>query len=174
MAKTISHRYKSSEKSGGALTTDAILAKMEHFCAYQERSPKEVREKLESLGATGDDFNQIWQCLLADGFFDEARFAAAFVRGKFNHNHWGKIRIRYELRIREIRAELIDLALDQLEDEVYVRTMQELVLKKIRQYGQDISRYDKTAASMIRAGFEPELVFQIIRKIKAGIESSET
>lgn len=140
-------------------TPDEALAKMEHFCAYRERCPKEVRTKLAALGMRGQAAEQIYQVLEEDGFFNEERFAMAFAGGKFRVNHWGRVRIRMELRMRNIASHLIEQALASIEEEAYMDLLKQLIEKKKAFYqGQEQAR-DKTIAALLRAGFEPELVF---------------
>ena len=144
------------------LTPDEALAKLEHFCAYRERCPKEVRAKLTQLGMQGETAEQIYSVLQGDGFFNEERFALAFAGGKFRINHWGRVRIRMELRMREISPPLIQRALDSIDEEEYVKLLRQLLEKKRRQYEGDERAREKAAASIIRTGFEPELVFQYL------------
>lgn len=144
------------------LTPDEALAKMEYFCAYRERCPKEVRTKLTQLGVRGQDAAQIFEVLEGDGFFNEARFATAFAGGKFRVNHWGRVRIRLELRMRDIAPSVIQEALDAIGEEEYVAQLKQLLEKRRHQYEGDVHGREKTAASLIRAGFEPELVFQYL------------
>lgn len=144
------------------LTPDEALAKLEHFCAYRERCPKEVRAKLAELGVSGQDAVQIFEVLEGDGFFNEARFAMAYAGGKFRMNHWGRVRIRLELRQRDIAPHLIQEALDSIDEGAYVKLLRQLLEKKRNQYKGDEQMRAKTAASLIRSGFEPELVFQYL------------
>ncbi|HRI61124.1 MAG TPA: regulatory protein RecX, partial [Saprospiraceae bacterium] len=144
------------------LTPDEALAKLEHFCAYRERCPKEVRTKLAELGVGGKDAAQIFEVLQEDGFFNEARFAMAYAGGKFRINHWGRIRIRQELKMRDIAPDLIQQALDSIDEAEYLKLLQQLLEKKRSQYKDDDRAREKTAASLIRSGFEPELVFQYL------------
>lgn len=145
------------------LTTDEALAKLEYFCAYRERCPKEVRTKLSELGMRGEAAEQIYNVLLEDGFFNEERFAMAFAGGKFRVNHWGRVRIRMELRMRNIAPDLVEQALASIDEDAYTSLLQDLLAKKRLYYeGQDQAR-DKTAAALIRAGFEPELVFGMMK-----------
>ncbi|MBV6439569.1 MAG: Regulatory protein RecX [Saprospiraceae bacterium] len=144
------------------LTPDEALAKMEHFCAYRERCPREVRAKLSELGMQGREAEQIAEVLQGEGFFNEERFAMAFAGGKFRMNHWGRVRIRLELRMREIAPHLIRQALDSIDEAEYLTLIRQLSEKKYRQYEGDKNAREKTAASLIRAGFEPELVFQYL------------
>lgn len=144
-------------------TTDEALAKLEYFCAYRERCPKEVRTKLSELGVRGEQAEQIFHVLQEDGFFNEERFAMAFAGGKFRVNHWGRVRIRIELRMRSIAPDLIEQAIDSIDETAYLELLQQLLEKKKEYYaGQEQAR-DKTAAALIRAGFEPELVFRLLR-----------
>lgn len=145
-----------------SLTPDEALAKMEHFCAYRERCPKEVRAKLAELGLRGAEAEQIFEVLHEDNFFNEERFALAFAGGKFRINHWGRVRIRLELRMRDISPTVVQQALDSIEAAEYLKLLKQLLEKKRRQYEGDEHGREKTAAALIRAGFEPELVFQYL------------
>ncbi|MBL7825031.1 MAG: RecX family transcriptional regulator [Saprospiraceae bacterium] len=157
-----------------ALTPDEILSKMEQYCAYQERSPMEVQKRLATLGANETDATQILEVLKTDGFFDETRFAFAFARGKFRNNHWGKIRIRHELRLRNIHPEIGRAALEALDDEGYETTIIQLLEKKLEQYKKDQNRFQKAAAAVIRSGYESDLVFNYLNQLKQKFNRSES
>lgn len=148
-----------------AITPDEALAKLEHFCAYRERCPQEVYRKLAELGIRGETADQIYQVLEGDGFVEEERFARAFAGGKFRVNRWGKVRIRLELQRRGIAPRLIGIALDAIGETEYVAVLCELIGKKRAQndrLSDDPVWRSKVAASLIRAGFEPELVYQYL------------
>lgn len=145
------------------LTPDEILAKMEHFCAYRERCYKEVRERLAELGAQGEIAEQILSVLEGDKFFDDARFARAYAGGKFRINHWGRVRIRQELRLRELSRTLIQEAMDEAIDQAeYEALLQNLIEKKKNQYAGDERERDKVLAALARSGFETELIFKYL------------
>jgi regulatory protein len=150
------------KKLARPLTPDEALIKMEHFCAYRERCPKEVRARLAELGVQGQDAAQIFEVLRADGFFDEERFALAFAGGKFRSNHWGRVRIRGELRMRDIAPDVVARALDSIDEDDYRAVLKKLLDKKREQYEGDDQAREKSAAALIRAGFEPELVFKCL------------
>ena len=147
-----------------ALTPDEALARLEAFCAYRERCPQEVRRKMQELGVEGEIGAQIYQVLETDGFFNEARFATAFAGGKFRINQWGRVRIRLELQRRQIAPAIIRDAIGSIDEAEYLDTLQQLIGKKRRQLGgaPNPAIRAKIAAAIIRAGFEPELVFRYI------------
>ena len=67
------------------LSPEEALQKLENYCAYQERSPKEVKAKISELGILGEDADQIWAVLIQDGYINELRFAESYARGKFRN-----------------------------------------------------------------------------------------
>jgi len=83
-------------------TIKEAQAKLESYCAYQERCHKEVNQKLRDMKIIPEAIEVIKLHLLEHNFLNETRFAQAFVRGKFNHKKWGKIRIKRELNYRDI------------------------------------------------------------------------
>ncbi len=144
------------------LSPDEALQKLERFCAYRERCPKEVRSKLAECGLSRADVEQLFEVLQADNFFNEERFALAYAGGKFRSNQWGRVRIRQELKMRSIAPELISQALNSIDETEYETLLQKLLDKKRQQYAGDDNGREKAAASLIRAGFEMELVFRFL------------
>ena len=144
------------------LTPDEALQKLERFCAYRERCPKEVRSKLAEFGLSRSDAEQIFEVLQEDKFFNEQRFAMAFAGGKFRYNSWGRVRIRQELRMRDIAAPLIEEALESIDQAEYESLVKKLIDKTRQQYASDDNAREKTAAALIWAGFEMELVFRFL------------
>jgi regulatory protein len=155
---------KSRRPPAQPLSPDEALLRLENYCAYRERCPKEVRAKLAELGMRGADAHQIFEVLRTDGFFDEARFAQAFAGGKFRVNHWGRVRIRMELRQRDIAPAVIEEALAGIDEEAYTALLERLLAQKLQQHVGDDKAREKAAASLIRAGFEPELVFRALNR----------
>ena len=126
---------------------------------------------MKELGAEPDTAQQIYKVLQTDNFFNEQRFAQAYAGGKFRNNNWGKVRIRLELQMRDIAPGAILEALDTIDMGAYEATLIKLLHKKLEQYAGDGKARAKTAASLIRAGYEPELVF---RNLNADGFPSET
>jgi len=69
--------------------------------------------------------------LKEEGFIDEERYARIFVRSKFHINKWGRVKIRYELKSRTIPEKLVQKAMDEIGEEDYMKTIRELILKKM-------------------------------------------
>jgi len=139
--------------------------KIYRFCAYQERSHKQVKIRLKSFGLSSQQVDEITVELIGEGFLNEERFARAFAGGKFRLKKWGKLRIIRELEMQEVSANCIMLALKEIETEDYLLSLKKLLERKLRSL--DVSnpfvRRDKAARYAITKGFEPELVWRELR-----------
>jgi regulatory protein len=143
-------------------TPDEILAKLEHYCAYQERSPKEVRQKLSELGAYAEASELIYTILLGDNYLNEERFAMAFAGGKFRVKHWGRHKIRMALRKHGIGNALIEKALSEIDPDQYEATLRRLLEAKRAQVEGDPRARQKILNYMLQAGYEQDLVFSYL------------
>ena len=74
-----------------------FLLKAENYCAYQERSTYEVKNKLLQWGVSKQDIEEIISHLIEKNFLNEIRFAQAYAHEKFHINGWGRYKIKYAL-----------------------------------------------------------------------------
>lgn len=138
---------------------------MYRYCAYQERSHHEVRNKLFELGLPGSEIDELLSRLITEGFLNEERFAKAFAGGKFRMKKWGRIKIVNELEARGLTKNCIRAGLKEIDEDDYRKTLIGLLEKKSAQVaGQnEFVRRDKISKYAIQKGFEPELVWSMIK-----------
>ena len=122
---------------------DEVKRKMARYCAYQERSHYQVEKKLRELGMIPEAVDAVMLFLIKENFLNEERFARAYVRGKFYQNHWGKQKIIQGLKQHQIHSNLITIALNEINDEDYQKTIEELIEKKRGLLPDSISRHTK-------------------------------
>lgn len=148
--------------------TKEALQKLEHFCAYQERSHAEVIAKLYSLKMTTDEIDSIVVQLIEGNFLNETRFACSFARGKHRIKHWGKIRITNELKARQISATNITLALKEISLEEYETTFEELSEKcwNSIQEKNELKKRKKFCDYMLRRGYESNLIYEKVKNLE--------
>ena len=141
------------------------LARLQKYCAYQDRCHQEVRSKLVEIGIYGDDLEEIIVDLIQDKFLDEQRFALSFARGKFRYKKWGRTRIRRELKMRDISDYCMKKAMAEIEEEDYIQTIQTLLTKKNQEVKEKnpFKRRKKLADYVIGKGYESFLVWNEIR-----------
>ncbi|MCL2414316.1 MAG: RecX family transcriptional regulator [Bacteroidales bacterium] len=143
-----------------------LLAKAQKFCDYQERYQQEVRDKLYSWGTKPEEIEQIICQLVEQNYINEERFARAFARGKFRIKHWGKNKIRQELKFRKISEYCIKKGLLEIPDEDYLETLKNVIEKKsrgVKTHGR--ASLHKIAQYAISRGFESDLVWGILNKL---------
>ena len=142
------------------------------FCAYRDRSQKEVEEKLKELRMIPMACEEIIIKLMQEDFLNEERFARSFVRGKFRIKKWGRNKIKQELKLREISSPIIKLAFTEIEEEEYKQTLKELAEKKFRLIKEPnaFKKRKKLSDYLLQKGYEPALVFECVALVP-GLES---
>ncbi|MFT4526615.1 MAG: regulatory protein, partial [Bacteroidia bacterium] len=101
------------------LTPSQRKLKVEKFCAYQDRSHQQVRNKLYDLGAHSEEVENAIVDLIQTGFLNESRFVEAYVRGKFRMKGWGRLKIRAGLSVHRIDKKMMQKALYQIDEDEY-------------------------------------------------------
>lgn len=145
-----------------------VLLKAANFCAYQERTQAEVRERLQKWGVEGDEANEIIVYLIEDNYLNEGRFARIFAGSKFRVKNWGRQKILYELKARKLSEHSIREALAEIDDDDYIEKLKALIEKKkheLRTEKQPLVLKQKLARYAISKGFEGDLVWDIINKL---------
>jgi regulatory protein len=148
-------------------TIKEATVKLMQFCAYRDRSQKEVEEKLQEMRMIPAACEQIIIQLMQENFLNEERFARSFARGKFRIKKWGKIRIKQELKFREISTPLINTALTEIDDEQYYSTLQDLAEKKLNLIKETdkFKRKKKLIDHLLSKGYESSLVFEVTSQL---------
>ena len=148
-------------------TVDEALQKLMHFCAYRDRSQKEVEDKLDGMRMISEAKEKIIISLMQEGFLNEERFARNFVRGKFRMKKWGRKKIVMELKKREISNPIIKLGLSEIKETDYRKTLFELAKKKEEQLKETdtFKKKKKLADHLLRKGYESSLVFDCVNEI---------
>src|ERR1700754_3040388 len=99
------------------------LNKAEHFCAYQERSQQETRDKIYEWGLWPDAVERVISQLIEGNFLNEERFAKAYTKGEFNQKAWGRIKIKQGLKFKRVPDVLIKKALLTIDIDDYAATL---------------------------------------------------
>ena len=148
------------------LTKEQALQKLKHYCAYQERCHSEVKEKLYTLGIWKKDHDEIIAALIEESYLNEERFAIAFASGRFRIKQWGKVKIKYELKQKQVSEYSIKKALKQIDEDEYLATFKKLAKEKYASLKaeQYLVRKKKTMDYLIGKGYEMELVRGAVEK----------
>jgi len=148
------------------LTLLEAQKKMEHYCAYQERCHKEVVKKLQELGMIPISVDTIVSKLVEDNYLNETRFAQSYARGKFRIKKWGKIRIRRELKARDLSDYNIKKGLEEIPDLDYNTTFWALFEKRKKEVYENIPSVQKKKiiSYMVYRGWELEKIYEAMQE----------
>ncbi|MEO7394770.1 MAG: regulatory protein RecX [Chitinophagaceae bacterium] len=149
------------------LTGEQALQKLKHYCGYQERCHSEVKEKLYNLGVWKKDHDEIIAKLIEEKYLDEGRFAIAFAGGRFRIKQWGRLKIKYELKQKQVSEYSIKKALKQIDEEAYIDLLYKLAKEKYAclKEEQYLLRKKKTMDYLMAKGFEMDLVRGMVEKV---------
>lgn len=147
------------------LSPDEAKTKILRYCAYQERSHKEVKDKLYSFGLFSSDVNELIAYLITEGFLNEERFARAFAGGKFRMKKWGRLKIVRELESRGLTANCIRIGLREIDQADYEKSLHSIIQKKAEELDEvDLfARRNKIARFAMQKGYEPDLVWEKVK-----------
>ena len=144
-------------------TNDAILKKVLHYCAYQDRCTQEVRIKLATFDMPDSEKDKFLKLLVDEGYLDDERYASTFVRSKIHLKKWGVNKIKMALKMKGISDEIIANALSEIDPEIYREELiKVLKAKKINEL-DPYKRKAKLAQYAMQKGYEPTLVWDVIR-----------
>jgi regulatory protein len=147
------------------LTKEQALQKARHYCAYQERCHREVKEKLYSFGLYKKDVEDALSTLIEENYLNEERFAIQFAGGHFRMKQWGRVKIRYELKQKQVGEYCIKKAMAAIDEDDYARTLEKLATDKWETLKGETgyARRGKLQDHLIRKGYEQTLVHQVIK-----------
>jgi regulatory protein len=150
-------------------TSSQAFVKIASFCAYQERTQQEVRQKLYEYGIKSDEVEVIIVKLIGDNFLNEERFAKAYAGGKFRIKKWGRLKISRALEMKGLSSYCVKSGLKEIDEEDYLQTISVLIEKKSIEITlkNSYQKSYKIAQYLISRGYESDLVWEILKKVQS-------
>ena len=154
------------------ITRDEAFRKLAARCTAKECCVSEVREKLHNWNVQRIDEDSIVDQLLSERYIDEERYCKAFAHDKFKFDGWGRIKIGYTLRQKQIDPLTVSQSIRTIDEEEYYNSLEHLLKGKSRglkavpaqMQGEKLMRF-----AMSR-GFEPELVRECLKGMSLSCE----
>jgi regulatory protein len=145
------------------------LRKAAMFCAYQERTQQEVRDRLKEWDVVADDAEEVIAELIQQNYLNEERFAKSFAGGKFRVKSWGKRKIKQHLQQRGITGYNLDQAMKEIAPDDYRNTLTDLLDKKRRSLRDDnpLVIKQKLVRFALSKGYESDLIFSVLGREEA-------
>ncbi|WP_373995766.1 regulatory protein RecX [Chryseobacterium sp. ON_d1] len=144
-------------------TFDEIKQKLVNYCVYQDRCHAEVEQKMREFMLIDEAKEEIILYLLKENYLNEERFTRSYIRGKFYIKHWGKTKIKMNLKQKQISEKLINSCFDEIDDSDYEKTIRKIFEEYYsKQKGlKEYQKKTKTIKYLMGKGFEYEKIIDI-------------
>jgi regulatory protein len=152
------------------LNKEQAYQKAKHYCAYQERCHSEVKEKLYGFGLYKKEVEELMASLVEENYLNEERFAIQFAGGRFRIKHWGKVKIKYELRQKQVSDYCIKKALSSIDEKDYEKTLLKLFIEKRKTLKSEKNifiRKRKISDYLMGKGFETDRINELLKTLDA-------
>ena len=136
-------------------------------CSRREFCIDDIRRKLTLWGVEKTEAEKIIHTLVKENFLNEPRYAAAFVKDKFKYNKWGKVKIAAHLEAKKLSSDVINNALDSIDNEQYIKAVRGI----IEGHGRTIkakNQYDLKSKLLrfgLSRGFESSLLYDMLNDL---------
>jgi regulatory protein len=149
------------------MTNPEALTKAMKLCSVKEYAPFEIEQKLKSWEISDEAIREIIETLRGEKFLDEFRMARYFVNDRLRFNKWGKVKTKYMLQQKKLVPEAISDALEQINEEEYLKVLYDELVKK-RKVIKDTDEYRVKAKLFQFAsgrGFEADIIYKMLEKV---------
>ncbi|MBC7933839.1 MAG: RecX family transcriptional regulator [Rhizobacter sp.] len=145
--------------------TEKAWQKIKHYCAYQERSHAETRDKLYGFGLYKPEVETLLSQLIEENYLNEERYAIAFAGGHFRMKQWGRVKIKYELQQKRVSAYCVKKAIATIDDADYLAALQKLAKAKLANLKSEKNIFVKKTKLrnyLMEKGFEGNLIMEVV------------
>jgi len=153
-------------------TLEELLHKAASYCSISEHCISEVEDKLNAWCIECDDKAKIINRLIDEDFINEKRYCAYFVKDKFRFNKWGKVKISYALKQKGLSDELINAALQTIDEGEYDEMLAALLKTKLTglKYEFEYEKQGKLFRFAQSRGFENNVIERVLRNISQPVK----
>lgn len=144
-----------------------VQSRIENYCAREDRCQQQVLEKLRGFGLSEGIVEDFLITLIQNNYVNEERYARSFCSGKFKIKKWGRRKITFELKKKKVSDACIQKGLEELDEEAYLATLQQLIEKKnkLLKDKNPFVRKKKIVDYLVRKGYEPDYAWERVRSL---------
>ena len=111
---------------------------MRNLCSRREYCRADIMKKaMSALDGDREKAEKVIEILVAEKYIDELRYASAFARDKSSKSGWGETKIRYMLSSKGVPREVIDKALEEIDESKAMTRLEKLMENKYRSLKDD-------------------------------------
>lgn len=152
------------------LTEPQALNRAASYCSRAERCESDVQKKLTAWEQSPLAIERIVKRLKDERFLSNERFCKSFINDKVRFNKWGKTKISYELRKRNIPENIYRPLLEELSGDELEKQLSHILKTKARSVKgkNDYEKKTKLIRFAIGRGFSMDMAIKCVNKIIGG------
>ena len=142
-------------------------SKMAQLCSRSEQCSADIRRKMITYDLVNEVVEEIIEKLKKEKFLDDQRYVKSYISDKFRLNKWGKIKMKYYLKMKGLPESLIQSELDEIDEEKYKTALINTMKEKAKSV-KNKSKFEKMSQIIRFAqnrGFEPEIIHRYINLV---------
>jgi regulatory protein len=145
-------------------TFEEIKQKLVNYCVYQDRCHAEIEQKMREFLLIPEAKEEIFLYLLQENYLNEERFTRSYIRGKFYIKHWGRNKIKINLKQKQISERMINTCFAEIDETDYYKTLKKTFEDYYsKQTGlKEYQKKSKTIKYLIGKGFEYEIILEVL------------
>ena len=115
-----------------------VLNRLRGLCSRREYCVADVLKKATD-GLEGDRAaaQEVVDVLMTEKYVDDLRYASAFARDKSAIQGWGEVKIRYMLSAKGVPRDIIDKALEEIDQDKADSRLEKLLQNKFKSLKDD-------------------------------------
>lgn len=155
------------DEGQNTISKNEALSLLTRYCSKEEHCIFDAREKLKNYKLHESTIEEIVHFLVKEKYIDELRYSLAFVNDKSKFNKWGRFKIRYSLKQKQIPENIIKEALENISDDECRQILHDELSKKLRSLPK-ASNYElkgKLYRFAAGRGFENDIILEVIGEL---------
>ncbi len=149
------------------ITRDEAFRKLAARCSAKECCVSEARERLHNWNVGRLDEESIIEQLLKENYIDEARYCKAFAQDQMRFSGWGRIKIGYTLRQKQIDPLTVSQSMRVIDEAEYLEKLRGILKTKSRGLKAlpPTAQGEKLMRFAVSRGFEIELIKECLQEL---------
>ena len=143
-----------------------VLNRLRGLCSRREYCVADVLKKaVDGLEGDRAAAQEVVDVLVKDKYVDDLRYASAFARDKSAIQGWGEVKIRYMLSAKGVSRDVIDKALEEIDQDKADSRLEKLLQNKLKSLKDDPQCRLKLLRFALGRGYSYDEVNSLINQI---------
>ncbi|MDR1742271.1 MAG: RecX family transcriptional regulator [Dysgonamonadaceae bacterium] len=143
------------------------FSRMARICSMRECAGWDIAQKLRRLHLEDDAVARILKKLKSSKYIDDERFARSFISDKLRFNKWGRLKIEFSLRQKQIPQEIISKIWGEFGDKPLKESLEQLIKNKLNSIkgASEYEKRNKVIRFAVNRGFAMDEILDCLKNI---------